>query len=281
MSVAPARSKIVALYVDANRESARQVAEECSAIARDAGYTIALATAGTDVSAADFLISIGGDGTFLKGARIAAACDIPLLGINTGRLGFLTELDATDALGEYLPVLFSDAPLAIERRLALQARVNGGEWRFALNEVAVRRSSHARMAPFWLALDGNDIAHIPCDGIICATPTGSTAYFLSAGGPIIAPDVDAFGIVALLPHTFFARPIVVSSTSLVTIRCDDELRLATFDTDGEHIHDVSAGDRIDIARFPRAMRFVRIRPRTFFARLEEKLQWGVPIKRAL
>jgi NAD+ kinase len=288
MPVEPVRNRIVAFYVDPNRETARQVAQESATIARRAGYGIAvcrdhngtldIATTGAEVEDADLLITIGGDGTFLKGARIAAEFDIPILGINTGRLGFLTELDPTDALGEYLPQLFSQKQFTIEPRIALQARVNDGEWRFALNEIAVRRSSHARMAPFWLALDGEDVAHIPCDGIIVATPTGSTAYFLSAGGPIVAPDVDAFGIVALLPHTFFARPIVVSSRSTVSIRCDDELRLATFDTDGEHIHDVSAGDRIDVARYPVPMRFVRIRPRTFFKRLEEKLQWGVPIK---
>jgi NAD+ kinase len=288
MHAETARSEIVAFYVDPNRERARHVAQECAALARRAGFGIALcrdhnplldiATTGADVANADILITIGGDGTFLKGARIAAEFDIPILGINTGRLGFLTELDAEDALGEYLPLLFSSRAFAIERRLALQARVNDGEWRFALNEIAVRRSSHARMAPFWLALDGEEIAHIPCDGIIVATPTGSTAYFLSAGGPIIAPDVEAIGVVALLPHTFFARPIVVSPNAVVTIRCDDELRLATFDTDGEHIHDVRSGDRIDVARYPVPMRFVRIRPRTFFARLEDKLQWGVPIK---
>ena len=117
----------------------------------------------------------------------------PILGVNTGRLGFLTEIE-TDAAGMERARRVLRGDFVVEERLALQASVNGEGVHFALNDVVVRRGAEARMAPFGLSLDGERIAHISADGIVVATPTGSTAYFLSAGGPIIAPTVDAFGM---------------------------------------------------------------------------------------
>ena len=112
-----------------------------------------------------------------------------------------------------------------------------------------------------------------------STPTGSTAYFLSAGGPIISPTVDAFGVAALLPHTFFARPLIVPTSSTIGVTCDSEIVHANLETDGTFVADLSSGDRVTVVRAARSVKFARTRPRAFFARLEEKLQWGVPIKR--
>jgi NAD+ kinase len=168
----------------------------------------------------------------------------------------------------------------VEERLTLQCAINDQGAHFALNDVVVRRGAQARMAPFGLRLDDELVAHIPSDGIIVSTPTGSTAYFLSAGGPVVSPKVDAFGIAALLPHTFFARPLIVPTSSTVEITCDAETMYANLETDGTIIADLTSGDRVTVKRGPRPVKFVRTRHRPFFSRLEEKLQWGVPIKGA-
>jgi NAD+ kinase len=153
------------------------------------------------------------------------------------------------------------------------------EFHFALNEVVVRRVAQARLAPFGLSLDGEMIAHLPSDGVIVATPTGSTAYFLSTGGPIIHPAVDALGVAGLMPHTLFARPLIVPTDATIEITCDGELTRANLETDGVVAADLVAGDRVIVHRAAEPVRFARVRSGAFFARLEDKLQWGVPIKK--
>lgn len=282
--------KTIAIFVSSGRDRARECAAEVAQRARAAGLAVAyaddeeavrgaeLATPGTRLEDADLIVTVGGDGTLLRGVRMALPLNVPVLGVNTGRLGFLTEVETTgNGLGALDAVFRGD--FAVDERLALQATVNGGPPHVALNDVVVRRSSDARMVPFGLSLDGELIADIPSDGVVVATPTGSTAYFLSAGGPIISPNVDAFGIAALLPHTLFARPLIVPTSSAVGIRCDSEISHANLEADGAIVGDLAPGDEVTIVRAPRPVRFARTRPGAFFARLEEKLRWGVPIKR--
>jgi NAD+ kinase len=279
--------RTVAFYVNKHRARALEIALVVARIARDAGLAVATADSdtpldgclspGASLAEADLIVTIGGDGTLLRGVRVAVPLDVPVLGINTGRLGFLTEIDDTEQLTAHVRDVF-DGTFAIEERLALHASVNGEGAHFALNEVVVRRGSNARMAPYGLELDGEPIAHIPSDGVIVATPTGSTAYFLSAGGPIIAPSVEAFGVAGLLPHTFFARPLIVPASSQIVITCDSETQHATLDLDGAHVADLAPGDRVRIVRAPRPVKFARVRRPEFFVRMHEKLQWGVPIK---
>jgi len=281
--------KSIAIYQGAGRERAHEWATEVAQIARKAGLAVAmtgdgapdqtLSTPGARVEAAELVVTVGGDGTLLRGVRIAVPLDVPILGVNTGRLGFLTEIEMTDDGLRALERVFA-GEFEIEERVALQASVNGVGAHFALNDVVVRRASQARMAPFGLSLDGELIADIPSDGIIVTTPTGSTAYFLSAGGPIISPNVDAFGVVALLPHTLFARPLIVPTSSTVAIRCDSEIAHANLEVDGTIVADLAPGDGVIVVKAQRSVKFARARPRAFFARLEEKLQWGVPIKRS-
>ena len=278
----------IALYVTVGRSHALDVTGAVARIAREMGVGVALCErdAASDLAIdptcaldeAELLVSIGGDGTLLRAARIAHPRNLPILGINTGRLGFLTELDADERGFAHLRTVLG-GNFAVDERIALEARVNGGATtHFALNDVVVRRGAQARMAPFGLALDGETIAHLPSDGVIVATPTGSTAYFLSAGGPIVHPTVDALGVAALLPHTLFARPLLVPSDAEIEITCDGEITRANLETDGVIGDDLRAGDRVTVRKDPRPVRFARISPRAFFARLEEKLQWGVPIK---
>jgi len=283
------KNKTVALYVDMEREHARHLATRVAEALRAKGVqialcpgqseTLAISSNGARVSQADLLVTVGGDGTLLRAARIAIEDDIPLLGINTGRLGFLTEFDEDDARLAELPALF-ERGLQIEERVALQAE-HGNEKYFALNDVVVRKGSVSRLVPFGLSLDEDQIAHIPSDGICVATPTGSTAYFLSAGGAIISPQVEAFGIAPLLPHTLFSRPLIVPIHSRITIRCDSENEHANIETDGDVVGDLAPGSSVVIRQHPKNVRFARTAQFHFFSRLEAKMRWGVSIKENL
>jgi NAD+ kinase len=280
--------RTVAFYVNEHRRRAIEFARSAAALAVERGINVALAdeqselvdlqTPRSSLADADLIVTFGGDGTLLRGMRIAVPLDVPVFGVNTGRLGFLTEIDEHDNVLDELSDVFA-GKFRVEERVALEASINGEGSHFALNDVVVRRASNARMAPFGLSLDDEPIARLPSDGIIVSTPTGSTAYFLSAGGPIISPGVDAFGIAALLPHTLFARPLIVPTTSTIYITVDSESQHANLDIDGTLAGDLSPGDRVSVRRAPRPVKFARTRPDGFFSRLEEKLQWGVPIKR--
>jgi NAD+ kinase len=283
--------KAIALYVHADRAPGVEVARKLAQLAAQHGIQVAVcerdgetaAVLGVqpscDVADAELLITVGGDGTLLRGARVAHPSGIPILGVNTGRMGFLTEVEA-DAEGFAALERVFTGEVRVEERVALHARVVGSDdLYFAINDVVVRRGAQARMAPFGLVLDGEEIAHMPSDGVIVATPTGSTGYFLSAGGPIIHPTVDALGVAALLPHTLFARPLLVNSDATIEITCDGEISRANLETDGIIAADLRAGDRVIVQRAAEPVRFARVRRRAFFKRLEEKLQWGVPIKR--
>jgi NAD+ kinase len=284
-------SKTIALCVDLSQAEARRVAGEATKAAHDSGYSVALcdgqneelqlADDGARVEDAKFLVAIGGDGTLLRAARTAYPHDIPLLGINTGRLGFLTEFepDGGGKLGgELQRVLTNSEKVIIEERATLEARLGDGRSFVALNDVVVHKGDASRVETFRLQLDGEHVAELPADGVVVATPTGSTAYFLSAGGPIIAPSVDAFGIAALLPHTLFARPLIVPTSSTIEIKIDSESMHANLEADGETVADLSPRDRIVIRRAPKPVRFARREPLHYFSRLEQKLRWGVSMR---
>ena len=278
--------KLVTLYVDESRETARTLAASVAESFRAGGYEIVswkgqscidrFATGGANAGDSSLFITIGGDGTLLRAARVATECDCPLLGINTGRLGFLTELDYGDPRIAALPELI-DRGLVIEERTALLAEYGGKQF-FALNDVVVRKGDVSRIVPFGLSLDGEHIADIPADGICIATPTGSTAYFLSAGGSIISPRVDAFGIVPLLPHTLFSRPLIVPGASNIEISCDSEVAHAHLECDGDVLAEIGPDTVVAVHRHPKKVRFARLSPLRFFERLEQKMRWGVSIK---
>jgi NAD+ kinase len=279
--------KAIALSFNPSRVEVLPTVHTIVELARAAGVAVAFAdevpgfdpSPGVFIDDAELIVTVGGDGTLLRAVRIAVPLDVPVLGVNMGRLGFLTEVDTTpDGFARIGRALRGE--FVVEERVALEVSVNGVGAHFALNDVVVRRGAQARMAPFGLSLDGELIADVPSDGLVVATPTGSTAYFLSAGGPIIAPTVDAFGVASLLPHTLFARPLIVPTTSTIEITCDSETVHANLETDGTLVQDLSSGDRVTIRRGPRPVKFARTGDHAFFARLEEKLQWGVPIKRA-
>jgi len=272
-----AKSQTIALFVDQNRDNAKALSERVATAFTTRGYNVLFTDADTQLSDAALLVTIGGDGTLLRAARLAIETDTPLLGINTGRLGFLTEFDEDDPRIEQLPEIFANG-LHIEERVALQAEYDGRRY-FALNDVIVRKGGISRIVPFGLCLDDEQAAHIPADGICISTPTGSTAYFLSAGGAIISPRVEAFGIAPLLAHTLFSRPLIVPITSRITISVDSEIEHANLETDGDLASDLKPGRSVVITKHPKMIRFARTSRLHFFERLEEKMLWGVSIKR--
>lgn len=283
--------RTVAVYVDLAQEGAKKVAAEVAGGAHGAGYRVALcegqnatlqlADGDARVENASFMVAIGGDGTLLRAAQIAYPFDIPVLGINTGRLGFLTELelDKDGKTGVQLQKLLTDSSkLVIEERATLEACLDDGRRFVALNDVVVHKGDASRIDTFRLTLDGEHVADLPSDGVVVATATGSTAYFLSAGGPIIAPSVDAFGIAALLPHTLFARPLIVPTSSTIELCVNSESLHANLEADGEKVADLKPRDRVTIRRAAKPVRFAHRGPLRYFSRLEQKLRWGVPIR---
>ena len=269
-----AKQQLVGLYVDPHREHARALAQRVTDRFQRAGFSITAER--SDAKRAALLVAIGGDGTLLRAARLVAEDGIPIIGINTGRLGFLTEFDEGDPRIDELPQLL-ERGLEIEERTALQAEYDGRKF-FALNDVVIRKGGVSRIVPFGLSFNDEQAAHIPADGICVATPTGSTAYFLSAGGSIISPSVDGFGIVPLLPHTLFSRPLIVPTSSRITVSCDSEIVHAHLECDGDAVSELAPGASVHIGRHPFPVRFARTSRLRFFERLEEKMLWGVSIK---
>ncbi len=265
--------KIVALFVDTAREHARSISARIASDFRANGFDV---VDPSGARAASLLITVGGDGTLLRAARTAVEYDLPLLGINTGRLGFLTELDEDDPRLADLPGLVARG-LFMDERTALQAEYDDRRF-FALNDVVVRKGEVSRLVPFGLRVEDGAPTQIAADGVCVATPTGSTAYFLSAGGSLIAPSVDAFGVVPLLPHTLFSRPLIVPTNSRIEITSDLESAHAHLECDGDVLCDVAPSTSVVIRRHPKSVYFARTAPLHFLERLESKMLWGVSIK---
>jgi NAD+ kinase len=223
----------------------------------------------------DVLVAIGGDGTLLHGAGLVAERGVPVLGINLGRLGFLVPFDpheAKDALGRAL-----DGKLPLEERMRLRVglhRPGGGPptVRAALNDAVISQGAMARILELHAALDGQKISLYKADGLIVSTPTGSTAYNLAAGGPILTPGQSAMAITPICPHMLTNRPVVVPATSRVTVEIGGD-RDAVLTVDGQWAHSVAAGDRVEISRADRNLKLYRS-DKTYFEILREKLKWG-------
>jgi len=226
----------------------------------------------------DYLITLGGDGTLLRGARVLNGADTPILGVNLGRVGFLTTVSA-DMLEFALDSLARKAYVT-EARLMLQPSIvsKGGKARpepIVLNDVVVHKGGVARVVRLKVSVDGDEVAQYSADGIIVSTPTGSTAYSMSAGGPIVVPGVDAIVVTAICPHTLAVRPLVLPAQALVSVQpippwTDDVL--VSFD--GQVGTTVQPGERLDVRRAERPVLLVRLGPESYFKRLRKKLHWG-------
>jgi len=223
---------------------------------------------------AEIIIAFGGDGTILRAARLAARRGVPILGVNLGGFGFLAEI-STDDLPGVLPDLLA-GHYELDERMMLQVQTDQAEPQalLALNDAVVTKSGVARVLRLRVLVNGEHLASYPADGVIVATPTGSTAYSLSAGGPILHPNVDALVITPICPHTFNARSVVVDGNAAVEIGLTVPSPEATVTVDGRL--GVSLGDswQVRVRRAEQTTRFVRVRNSSFYGILRTKLAWG-------
>jgi NAD+ kinase len=230
---------------------------------------------------ADLAIVIGGDGTMLAAARELVRHKVPLIGVNQGRVGFMTDIGRQDMLSGIGAVL--DGRFSVEERTVLDAEVlRGGRSMVktvALNEAVVGKGAQGRLIEFQLSIDGEFVYKLRGDGMIVATPTGSTAYSLSAQGPILHPVVPALALVPLNPHTLSARPVSVSDRSVVEIALVGALD-AKAHFDGFLSHDLEEGDRVVLRRSEDVVRFVHPPGYRYFATLREKLRWSEILEKA-
>lgn len=228
--------------------------------------------AGDLLNGTDLLLTVGGDGTLLRAAQIALSHDVPILGINLGKLGFMTELEAAEALDK-LPVLLGGKGCIDERcMLRVEIKTNGVPRTYhALNDIVVARGEIARLIRIKVDIDGQHIATYKADGLILATATGSTGYNLAAGGPIMYPRSRDFLLVPVSPHLSMDKPLVLPEEARVAL-CLDTYHAATLSIDGHINLPLSGGDTLVVEHSPNTTRFWRIRPQgSFYNILEEKL----------
>lgn len=225
----------------------------------------------------DLVVVVGGDGTLLHAGRALAARDVPILGINQGRLGFMVDVAPDDLSAAMSAVLAGE--FHEEQRLMLDAHIErDGEKRqqlLAVNDLVIRNQAAIRMIEFETFLDDAFISTHRADGIIVATPTGSTAYAMSSGGPIIHPGVDAVTLVPICPHALSDRPVVVSAQGSIRIRLIGDARTrAVCTADGQHNEGIRSGDTLRVQRAPRPLRLIHPPSYNYFEVLRSKLHWG-------
>jgi len=255
---------------------------DTAALATSAGTTAQFTVADKDdlPRRVDLIVVLGGDGTLLGTAgRIAkAGADIPILGVNFGSLGFLTEVT--------LPEIFTSLESAVngsaqtEERMMLGVTVESGGHgiadRIVLNDVVVTQGALSRIIELSVSVDGESMMRIKADGLIVASPTGTTAYNLSAGGPIVHPQVDGLTITPIAPHTLTNRPVVVAGSSTIRIQPlihDEQSEVfATFD--GQALMPLKSDHIVTVRRADRRLRLIRASSRGYFQVLREKLKWG-------
>jgi NAD+ kinase len=227
----------------------------------------------------ELAIVLGGDGTILRAAELVRGCSAPVLGINMGHVGFLAEIDRDDMDAAVHRVIERDYD--VEERLALSVRVKDSSGAvifetWALNEATVEKASRERMIEVVLEIDGLPLSSFGCDGMVVSTPTGSTAYNFSAGGPVIWPSVEAIAVVPLSAHALFAKPLVVSPDAAVAIEMlEGTSGAGILWCDGRRSHDLPPGARVVVRRASRPVRLARLHQAEFTNRLVRKFQLPV------
>ena len=225
---------------------------------------------------ADLAVVLGGDGSMLSAARNLAAHGVPLVGVNQGRLGFMTDI-AFSKMRETIELLLA-GQYTIGERTMLEAQVlRGGNEIFriqALNDIVVNKGGTGRMIEFLVHIDGQFVYDLRADGIIVATPTGSTAYALSSNGPILQPNVPGIALVPVCPHTLSNRPITVSDRCVIEITLKKRAVGARLHVDGQPHSELEADDKVIVRRAAHSIRFVHPPGYSYYAMLREKLHWS-------
>ncbi len=234
----------------------------------------------TDLGNPDYVICFGGDGTFLKTAMRVGAMQVPIIGVNMGRLGFLTDVLPSEIDKSLQRVLGGD--YNIENHTVIEVDSDHDDIRgchFALNDIAVLKRDTASMISVKTYINGDFLVNYQADGLIVATPTGSTAYNLSNGGPIIVPQSGSLCLTPVAPHSLNIRPIVINDTSEVTLEVESRSHSFLIAIDGRS-EKLVEGTRLTIRRAPYVVRIVKLTDRRYFSALREKLMWGADTRAA-
>lgn len=234
------------------------------------------------ISGAELVVVLGGDGTFLHAARLALEEDVPILGVDLGRLGFLSEVAYHDLPQAFARIDAGEYQIETRSMMHVEAfRQNESLGAFtALNEGVVSKGAFARIVDLATYVDGNYLTTYGADGLIVSTPTGSTAYALSAGGPLLTPDLPVFVLAPICPHSLSARPIVISDRCHVRVVIEGPAELDLFlTTDGQEGVSLRMGDHVCFSQSQHQAKLVKLGQLNFFSRLQTKLQWGPPRRR--
>jgi NAD+ kinase len=250
---------------------------EAAALGLDEAAGLELHDGGDPCADCELVAVIGGDGTILRAAELAHDSGTPLLGVNLGHVGFLAEAEYDD-VGATIDAIVERRYTA-EDRLTLDVSVfRDGELvtsTFALNEASVEKAARERMLEVVVEVDGRPLSRWGCDGVVCATPTGSTAYNFSAGGPIVWPGVEALLMVPISAHALFARPLVVAPTSVLAVEVISRQASGVLWCDGRRTVELPPGARIEVRRGARPVRLVRLHEAPFTDRLVAKFDLPV------
>ncbi|MEV8517518.1 NAD kinase [Dactylosporangium sp. NPDC051484] len=226
----------------------------------------------------EIVFALGGDGTLLRAAELARPAKAPLLGINLGKVGFLAEAEIGDvdkAVREVVEGTYTvDERLTVDVTAEHDGRLVGSSW--ALNEATVEKGAREKMLELLVEVDGRPLSRYGCDGVVCATPTGSTAYAFSAGGPVVWPELEALLLVPISAHALFSRPLVIAPTSTITINVEPLTSFALLSCDGRRVMDLAPGSTVTVRRGSLPVRVVRLRERPFTDRLVAK--FGLPVE---
>jgi NAD+ kinase len=282
----------VLLVVHTGRDNARTTAATLAAALKGASLGVRLLAAEArdlDVSGAtvvdgpdaangaELVIVLGGDGTLLRAAELARPTGVPLLGVNLGHVGFLAEIEPEGL--EHTVRHVEARTYAVEERLTVDVTVShdgrAAHHDWALNEASVEKAARERMIEVMAEIDGRPLSRYGCDGLVLATPTGSTAYAFSAGGPIVAPDVAALLLVPISAHALFARPVVVGPGSEIAVTLLDGGGGAVLCCDGRRTYELRPGARVEVREGALPVRLARIHPASFTERLVGKFDLPV------
>jgi NAD+ kinase len=275
--------RLVGFVVHTGRPDAVDAATSLSAWLADRGI-VTRCVEGTDMKSdevvpaarfpdgLDLVISVGGDGTLLRAAHMAVRADCPVLGVNMGRMGFLTEVGEDGAAGLLQEVV--EGRGVIDERMAVVAQGEGTSWteeQWALNEVMVEKGARHRVVRLMVMLDDEYVTTFSGDGVIVATPTGSTGYSFSARGPIVSPSVDCLVVTPIAAHMVFDRAFVIGADERVTIEVTGE-EAGLFSADGLETLEIPVGARIHVRAADRPARLVRGNEETFYRRVRDRFQ---------
>lgn len=294
-----APERAVLLVTNSRRDEVREFAVAVTRALHDAGIDVRMGSdeirefrdRGGDQSASwipidpdehgaddcELVIVLGGDGAILRGAERARSAGVPLLGINLGRVGFLAEAEREDADEVVRAIVERNWQTEERTALDVSMHVGGAEvfrtW--ALNDVSIEKAAREHMVEILVEIDGRPVSRWGCDGVVCATPTGSTAYAFSAGGPVVWPEVEALLVVPISAHALFSRPLVVSPASVIALELPDPATEAVLWADGRRSIDVPAHARVEVRRHAEPVRLARLHRGPFADRLVAKFDLPV------